>query len=753
MTTVAGPPLIETKLRPPDRRAGLVPRADLVARLGAAVDAHRLTVISAAAGWGKTTLVGDWLGTVDLPTAWVALDPSDNDPARFWRYLSEALARAGVTLDAQAVGALSGEDDTREVGLSELINAVAGAPRRTVIALDDYHVITEPGINASLAFLVPRLPDTLRIVLTTRTDPPIGLGRLRARGDLAEIRADDLRFSAPEAARLLRDATGADLGDDAVESLRARTEGWAAGLYLAGLSLRGRDDAAGFIDAFAGDDRMVVDYLASEVLEGQPPARRDFLMRTSVLGRLSGPLCDAVAGTSGSAQVLAELERSNLFLVPLDSRREWYRYHHLFGELLRHELMVTDPGGVAALHRRAGAWHLAAGEVDEAVHHAAAAGDLDHAADLIAAHWAGYERSGWTATTQRWLGLLPASRVRADPRLCLAEALIAINLGRGDAAAPWLDAAEAAAARPDAPGVPGDTAALLAAGRSLVALLGGDALHGVATGRRAMELSEGGDPWTRAVACLALGISLHSTDALDEAYGVLEECIAVGTAAGARAVTVVALCHLASDDLERGDVAAAERRAREAIDMAAEERHAEYPHAAGAHAALAQALAHRGEHGAAREEADRAVSLARRGRSSTETAHAITVRAEVAAAAGDAARARADLDEVRALLDGAIGADHIMRIARRVEEGLGADRPAATAAGEPLTDRELAVLRRLTGDGSMREIAADLYVSHNTVKTQIRAVYRKLGVATREEAVARARELGLIARPLAGGTR
>ena len=750
MQTLPGPPLIETKLRRPDRRPGLVPRGDLVARLDRAVEAHRLTVVSAAAGWGKTTLVGDWLGTIDLPTAWVALDASDNDPARFWRYLSEALARAGVALDVQAVGALSGADETREVGLSELINAIADAPGRTVIALDDYHTITEPGIHESIAFLVPRMPDTLRLVMATRSDPPLGLGRLRARGDLAEIRADDLRFTGSEAARLLGDAIGAELAPAEVERLRARTEGWAAGLYLAGLSLRGREDSAGFIDDFAGDDRLVVDYLASEVLEGQSPERRSFLVRTAILGRLTGPLCDTVADTSGSAQVLAELERSNLFLVPLDSRREWYRYHHLFGELLRHELTVAAPGEVAELHRRAADWHLAAGDVDEAVHHAAAGGDMDRAADLIAEHWAGYEGSGWTATTQRWVALLPTERVRSDPRLCLAEALIGINLGRPEQAGPWLDAAERAAARPGAPGDPATIAATVASGRSLVLLLAGDAVAAAAAGRVALELSEGADSWTRAVACLSFGIALFAGNDQEESYPILEEVVAIADDAGARAAAVVALSHLAAWDVERGEIDLAERRARQSIQLASEERHAEYPHAAGAHAALAQVLSRRGDHPGAREEADRAASLALRGRSRTETAHSMLVRAGVYIVAGDPVTARESVDAARALLDGAVGAVNLDRLVREVDERLSAhDAPAEDVAAGDLTDRELAVLRRLTGAGSAREIAADLYVSHNTVKTQIRAIYRKLGVATREDAVARARERGLLPRTLA----
>ena len=551
MQTLSGPPLIETKLRPPDRRTGFVARADLVARLDTAVAAHRLTVVSAAAGWGKTTLVGDWLATVEGPTAWVALDDSDNDPARFWRYLSEALARAGILLDAQAVGALSGADATREVGLVELINAMAGTTERVVLALDDLHAVTEPSITDSLAFLVPRLPETLRLVVTTRTDPPFGLARLRARGDLGELRAGDLRFSGDEAARLLGDAIGADLDPVAVERLRARTEGWAAGLYLAGLSLRGREDAAAFIEDFAGDDRLVVDYLAAEVLEGQPHERRDFLLRTSILPRLTAALCDAVTGGGGSAAVLTELERSNLFLVPLDSRREWYRYHHLFGELLRHELALEAPSEVEGLHRRASGWFEDAGDMDEAIHHAAAAGDLDRAADLIARCWAGFERSGWTATTQRWLELLPVERVRADPRLCMAAALIGINLGRPEMARPWLDSAETALAAPRAPGDPDELAANLASGRSFVLLLEGNAPEAVEVGRRALALSAQADPWARAVAGLALGIALFAIDERAEAYPLLEEVVAISEEAAARAAAVVALGHLSSEDLER----------------------------------------------------------------------------------------------------------------------------------------------------------------------------------------------------------
>ena len=750
MSTVVVAPMLETKLRPPGRRTGMVQRAELMTRLDEA-SGRRLTLVTAPAGWGKTTLVGHWLAErAPDGAAWVALDVADNDPARFWRYVAEALRRAGAPVDEQAVGALAGGGETTEAGLSSLLNALADAPRTTLLALDDFHLIADDEIHEAVAFLCANAPDGLRVVMTSRTDPPIGLARLRARGDLAELRAPDLRFSQDEAGELLAEA-GLELDGDAVTRLRQRTEGWAAGLYLAGLSLRGREDAARFISDFAGDDRLVVDYLAAEVLDGLRPERRGFLLRTSVLGRLSGPLCDAVAGTSGSARVLAELERSNLFLVPLDNRREWYRYHHLFGELLQHELTLTAPEEIPELHRRAAAWHLADGSIDDAVRHSAAAGDLDRTADLIAVHWSDHLRRGWTTTAQRWLELLPPETVRGDARLCLAEAWLAINLGLPAEADRWLVAAEAA-------GGPGDDRELAAnaiAARSLERLLAGDAEEALRIGREALDATAGDESWWRAAGCLAAGISLHAMDRMDESYPILEECADVGRRTGAWAPALVALCHMADQDVGAGDLLAAERHAREALDYAEEELHAEYPHAAGAHTGLARVLAARGELDAAQAFSDRGDELAHRGRAPTEIAYSVVVRGQIAVARGDAALARACARETRALLDSAPApGSHLAAKLAQLEAGLAASAaaaaPAAPAAGD-LTDREAAVLRMLAGTASLREIADELFVSHNTVKTQVKSIYRKLGVATRADAVARGRELGLLAGSLAGG--
>lgn len=739
-----GPPLLEAKLRPPERRAGIIARPGLAARLERGARG-RLTLVTAPAGWGKTTAVGDWLAGRRGPAGWLALDPADNDPARFWRYLVEALRRAGAEIDDQAVGALEAWDRTFEAGLAALLNALAALEEPTVLAIDDYHVISDPAVHDSVAFLVGHLPERLRLVVASRSEPPIGLPRLRARGDLAELRASDLRFSDPEAADLLAGVLGAALDRGEVAALRARTEGWAAGLYLAALSLRDRRDAGAFIDAFAGDDRLVVDYLASEVLDGQPPERRDFLLRTSVLRRLSGPLCDAVAGTGGSARTLAELERSNLFLVPLDTRREWYRYHHLFGELLQHELTLSAPGEVAQLHRRAAAWFEAAGEIDEAVHHQAAAGDLEHTADLIAEHWARTLSVGRTTTIQRWLALLPDERVRRDARLCMAGAWIGINLGRPDEASVWIEAATGALGgrRPDAALAPS-----LAAARSVERLLAGDAQRAAELGRVAHAFPTPEGSWLRAVTALALGIALQAVGDLDGAAPVLEEAVEAGRASRSWATALVALCHLCDQDILRGDVGGAERRAREALGLAEEERHSEYPHAAGAHTGLAQALAARGDLEAALPAAARGSELARRGRAPTEIAYSLVVEAEIALACRERERAAALAAEARERLRHAPDpGPHLGGRLVALEEVLPAAAPPPADPDGELSARELAVLGRLAGVESAREIASALYVSHNTVKSQVRSIYRKLGVSTRGEAVARARERGLLSPP------
>ena len=371
------PELLWTKLVAPAPRAGLLPRAGLQSLLQSSLQA-KLCLVAAPAGSGKTTLLAQWRAVAGGGrVAWVSLEESDNDPTRFWSYLVAALRTVEPGVGTVALEALGGPSvELERVVVPSLVNDLATVGAPLVLVLDDYHLITDAICHQTLGLFLDHLPAEVHVVLSTRLDPPLPLARMRARGELAELRVGELQFTGEEAAELLNGSMGLALAAEDVARLAERTEGWAAGLVLAGLSLRGRPDSRGFIAAFSGGDRHVADYLVAEVLERQPEELRGFLLRTSVLERLSGPLCDAVLETQGSAELLGELEASNLFVVPLDDRRQWYRYHQLFAQLLRLQLGAREPTLVPVLHRRAAAWHQAAGKVDEAIGHASAAGEF-----------------------------------------------------------------------------------------------------------------------------------------------------------------------------------------------------------------------------------------------------------------------------------------------------------------------------------------------------------------------------------------
>jgi ATP/maltotriose-dependent transcriptional regulator MalT len=441
--------LLATKLFLPGPQPGFVPRPRLVRTLNEAL-ARPLALVCAPAGFGKTALLADWARSGGHRVAWLSLDAADNDPARFWRHAVAALdqARPGI---AERVGPLLGPPaPTSFAGLvTALINELAAEPGEdeVLLVLDDYHLIETEQVHIPLMFLLEHLPLGLRLVLASRSDPPLPLARLRAAGQLAELRAGELRFNSQEAAALLRESAGPGLPGVLVAALETRTEGWAAGLQLAALSLRGQADPAGFVAAFNGSHRYILDYLTGEVLDRQPEQVREFLLETSVLERLSGGLCDAVTGRDDGQTMLERVEQAGLFLVPLDEVRRWWRYHHLFADLLRARLHQQRPGRPAILHRAAAAWYGAHGLADEAVGHAVAAGDTAGASRVIEQHFDAtlYLRSEG-ATAQRWLAALPAELVQSRPRLLLAQSLLAATLGRAEAMEPPLDAAERALA-------------------------------------------------------------------------------------------------------------------------------------------------------------------------------------------------------------------------------------------------------------------------------------------------------------------
>ena len=360
---------------------------------------------------------------MDGPSAWLSLDPGDNQPASFWTYLIAALQTVAPGVGASALSLLQGpQPPPIETVLATLLNELGAVPSDVVLVLDDYHVIDAHDINDGMAFLLEHLPPQVHLVITTRADPALPLARLRARGELVEIRAADLRFTPDEAAAYLNEVMGLDLAAGDVAALEGRTEGWIAALQLAALSMQGRDDVAGFIAGFAGDDRYIVDYLVEEVLHRQPEQVRSFLLETSILGRLSGPLCDAVTGQDGGKAMLEALDRGNLFLVPLDDRRRWYRYHQLFADVLRARLLDEQPELVPELHRRACEWYEENGDRSEAIRHAMAGGDFERAADLVELAIPAMSQDRQEATLRQWLEALPDELLRVRPVLSNAYA-------------------------------------------------------------------------------------------------------------------------------------------------------------------------------------------------------------------------------------------------------------------------------------------------------------------------------------------
>ncbi len=434
-------PLLATKLYIPPVRSELVSRPRLIERLNAGVD-RKLTLISAAAGFGKTTLVAEWLSRVERPCTWLSLDKGDNDPVQFVTYLIAALQKVDAGMGQAALGLLGAPQlPPTESLITLLINDMAAAPQPFVLVLDEYDTIQTESIHQAVEFLIEHQPPQVQLVLVTRQDPPLPLPRLRVRRHVVEICEEDLRFTADEAGDFLNQALGLDLDPQIIAALEARTEGWIAGLQLAALSVQGRpaERIAEFVELFSGSHRHVIDYLAEEVLTQQSDEIRDFLCQTSILDRLTGPLCDEVTGRSDSKEVLRQLDGANLFLVPLDDQREWYRYHRLFADFLRTEL---DAETQASLHSRAARWLVGHGLLSEAVKHALASGDLDRAAGVIALASEEAFRSGSLTTLQGWLDALPDEVVRGDSDLATYQGCLSFFTGQTSQAGTYVDAAE-----------------------------------------------------------------------------------------------------------------------------------------------------------------------------------------------------------------------------------------------------------------------------------------------------------------------
>src|SRR5712691_8844042 len=408
-------PILATKLYIPRLRPNVVSRPRLLERLNEGLQ-RKLTLIAAPAGFGKTTLVSAWVAGCDRQVAWLSLDEGENDPTLFLTYLVAALQTIAPNIGEGVLGALqSPQSPPTEAILVALLNEITTLPNNFVLVLDDYHVLAAQPVDAALTFLLEHLPPQMHLVIATREDPDLPLARLRARGHLTELRAADLRFTTSEAAEFLNPVMGLSLTAADIARLSDRTEGWIAGLQLAALSMQGHQDVPGFIRAFAGDHRYILDYLVEEVLQRQPAPVRSFLLQTAILDRLHGPLCDAVTGQAEGNARLEALERGNFFVVPLDDKRHWYRYHHLFAEVLSAHLMAERPDQVATLHRHASEWYEQYGSASNAIRHALAAEDFERAAALVELALPEMYRSRQETTLLGWLKVLPDDLVHFRP--------------------------------------------------------------------------------------------------------------------------------------------------------------------------------------------------------------------------------------------------------------------------------------------------------------------------------------------------
>src|SRR5512132_4321920 len=643
--------LLATKLHVPRPRPGFLSRPRLLERLAEGV-AGDLALVCAPAGFGKTALLADWARRSQRPVAWLSLDPGDNDPARFWRHVAAALDRVCPGIAEQIAPLLSPSAPPSFEGLvTALINELAAQPEQVLLVLDDYHLVDAQPVHASVGFLLEHRPPGLRLLLASRADPPLPLARLRARGQLAELRAAELRFTPKEAAAVLREAVGPDLPlpDAAVGALTTRTEGWAAGLQLAALSLRGQSDVAGFVAMFSGSHRYILDFLSEEVLDRQPEQVRTFLLETSVLERLSGPLCDAVSGRTDGQDMLERVERANLFLQPLDEARRWWRYHQLFADLLRARLQQERPERVPALHSNAAGWCEQHGLVDDAVRHALAAGDAIWAARLVERHVDGLFLRSEGATLQRWLTALPAELVGCRPRLLLAQAILAGLSGHVETVDGLLNAAERAFAdaadEPYEPSV-GRAASLvanlpaaIALERGYVAQLRGDTDRAVALASRALaELDEG--EWmlgSIAQARLAMAEWLRGRlAAAEQAFG---SSVAQWRAAGELTLAARGYHHLALLQRAKGRLDAALETYRQALEAAVVPGRPALPGAGIAHVGMAEIAYQRGELAAALEQVTEGIALCRRFVYSPPLATGLSILAWIRQATGDHAGA------------------------------------------------------------------------------------------------------------------
>ncbi len=775
-------PLLTTKLYIPPPRPGLVQRPRLIQRLDIGLRlGHKLTLISAPAGSGKTTLLSEWVdrgGTETAPplVAWLSLGEEDNDATRFWTYLIAALQTVHADLGQKTLQALKDQTSSVQSILTPLLNEIAAITDRTILILDDYHVISNKAIHDGLAFLLEHQPQQLHMVLSTRADPPLPIIQLRARGQLTELRANDLRFTPGEAATFLNETMGLNLTPEDIRALEARTEGWIVGLQLAALSMQGREDTREFISAFTGSHHYVLEYLTEEVLQQQPEPVQHFLLETSILDRLCGPLCDAVrfgtaetssnsggidvTGNTNSAEILANLNHRNLFIIALDDAHHWFRYHHLFASLLNGHLCQSRPGDLPALHQRAATWYEENGYPDEAIRHALSAQDYEQASRIVVNNWRETFHQGWMNTAIHWLESLPPDLIHHSPPLGIAYCWTLYVRGDHGRIPQYLDRAVEAFEQSVADGsLPTDNTeyrivthqvGLL---RAVMSRYRDDVDAAMVNMEKVLlTMSQLQGEMGAAFAGLGYGASylqighnyLTAGD-MEQAASYFEQSAAYSQAAENFIAMGGAIFELTRIRVQQGRLREAEALCREALALAEQPKYAGWPAFCFVHIALADVLRASNHFDEAAEHLRQGIEVSRRSGHVLYLAHGHIVAAQLHHAQGDTAATLAAWQEVGRLA-ATLDNPAFHRLLEKLSKELGI-RPSITISQplvEPLSERETEVLRLICDGLSNREIAEELVIALDTVKRHASNIYGKLGVKRRAQAILKARELGLI---------
>lgn len=749
-------PIATTKLHAPSLNPAAIRRRRLLRRLDEGLAAgHRLTLVEAPAGYGKSTLLTTWLCDGGHRFAWLSLDEGDNDPARMTACLIAALRRVAGEVICQATESLVRlpRSVTPETLAAYLVSDLEALAEPVVLVLDDYHLISAQPVHRLIQALFDRRPPLLHLVIASRVDPPLSVARWRARGEVTEVRTAELRFTQDEAGAFLRQTMRLDLPAEAVDALGTRTEGWAVGLQLAGLSLQGRDPATAraFVAQFRGSHRYIIDYLAEEVLREQPAENRDFLCQTAVLDRLSAPLCDAVTGRTDSRLVLAALEQANLFLVPLDDSRKLYRYHHLFRDVLRAELTEAEK---RPLHRRAAVWLEANGQPDEAIRHYLAGGESGEAARLVKHLAEGLLEAGDLRALLRWLNALPEAQFAQDPELVVHRVWALFGTGQIPAAAAYLTKAARVLESVESPRLRGRLICM----RAWIAGHAADP-QAIRLAEEALGLVPEDDVTCRSAALLVYG-NLQSD--VENASRCCREAYELARLHDQPFMAMVALMDLVIFLKGAGRRAEARSLAEEGIRFYTDAEGRPLPVTGMVMIHLGWILAEEGQLSEARDLAATGLEFSRQigfeGHVGCDAEFVLTL---VRWAEGDEEGALADLAHLREKATQA-GVKLVIHAAAKLEHeilsrrghpdpGAGSTRSAAPGGcgaqigpGEHLTERELELLRLVASGLSNEEIAARLFISLSTAKWHVRNVFDKLGVHSRTQAAARARELGLL---------